>query len=82
MKFRAKLLIVFSIVLLAGFVFPEKTMVPVTGATANDWHKDSFWYEPLGSSGVHKGIDIFARKGNELVSTTNGLVLYQPRFGD
>lgn len=50
--------------------------MPVKGATARDWHANSFWFEPWGTSGVHKGIDIFARKGTELMSTTDGLVLY------
>lgn len=80
MKFRSKILLVFSIVLIAGLVFPEKIVTPVTGATANDWNKDSFWYEPWGSSGVHKGIDIFASKGTELVSTTDGFVVFQGRL--
>ncbi|MDP2714623.1 M23 family metallopeptidase [Rheinheimera sp.] len=51
--------------------------MPVAGAASRDWHPDSFWYEPWGSSGVHKGIDIFAHKGTAVISTTTGLVLYQ-----
>ncbi|UZE94591.1 M23 family metallopeptidase [Alkalimarinus alittae] len=56
---------------------PERVSVPVLGATTNDWNKDSFWYEPWGSSGVHKGIDIFGKKSTPVVSTVDGLVLYQ-----
>jgi hypothetical protein len=48
------------IVITLGFLLPEKIVMPVVGATVNDWNKDTFWYEPWGSSGVHKGIDIFA----------------------
>ncbi len=51
--------------------------MPVKGASVGDWNRDSFWYEPWGSSGVHKGIDIFAQKGVELVSATSGLVLFK-----
>lgn len=51
--------------------------MPVAGAEQRDWHPDSFWYEPWGSSGVHKGIDIFANKGTAVTSTTVGVVLYQ-----
>ncbi len=77
MKFRIKALICFFIVLVAGFLIPEKVVIPVVGATPGDWNKDSFWFEPWGSSGVHKGIDIFASMGTDLVSTTNGVVLFE-----
>jgi len=65
------------IVIVVGFLLPEKIVMPVTGATINDWNKDTFWYEPWGSSGVHKGIDIFANKGTNLVSTTAGFVVFK-----
>ena len=77
MKLRYKLFCVFGFVLVAGFFIPDTRTNPVSGATLNDWHQNSFWYEPWGSSGVHKGIDIFATKGTELVSSTPGIVLYQ-----
>ena len=65
------------IVITLGFLLPEKIVMPVVGATVNDWNKDTFWYEPWGSSGVHKGIDIFANNGTDLVSTTAGIVVFQ-----
>ena len=64
-------------VFFAGFLLPEKVVIPVTGATESDWNKDTFWYEPWGSSGVHKGIDIFANKDTNLVSTTAGFVVFE-----
>ena len=78
MKHRKKkiALLVFLAIIAAGFVIPEDIKIPVEGASQNDWNKDSFWYEPWGKSGVHKGIDIFAAKGTKLFSSSNGLVLY------
>lgn len=72
-----KILSAFIAILLLGFILPEPRVMPVVGASSNDWNKDTFWYEPWGSSGVHKGIDIFAAKGTDLVSTNAGLVVYQ-----
>ncbi|EPJ49450.1 MAG: metalloendopeptidase-like membrane protein [Osedax symbiont Rs1] len=54
--------------------------MPVKGARSPDWNKASFWYEPWGSSGVHKGIDIFAKKGTQIVSSTAGFVVYQGKL--
>jgi murein DD-endopeptidase MepM/ murein hydrolase activator NlpD len=74
--FRKSLLIVAAL-LIVGFLIPERITTPVTGATAKDWHPQSFWFEPWGTSGVHKGIDIFAKPGQPLVSATDGIVLYK-----
>jgi len=60
-----------------GFAIPEQAVIPVRGAGSRDWNAQSFWYEPWGRSGVHKGIDIFAPKGHDVVSTTYGLVLFR-----
>ena len=65
-----------SLVFLAGFLIPERFVVPVAGASRSDWNANSFWYEPWGTSGVHKGIDIFATKGRPVRSSTAGLVVY------
>ncbi|WP_215395941.1 M23 family metallopeptidase [Rheinheimera oceanensis] len=77
MKIKNYLLLLILAVLVAGFALPERIKMPVAGATHRDWHPDTFWYEPWGSSGVHKGIDIFAKKGTAVTSTTAGIVLYQ-----
>lgn len=55
-------------------------MVPVSGATTLDWHPKSFWHEPWGASGVHKGIDIFSREGTPVVASVPGVVLYAGRL--
>ncbi|MGK0442260.1 MAG: murein DD-endopeptidase MepM/ murein hydrolase activator NlpD [Pseudohongiellaceae bacterium] len=77
MKRRYKLLIGILSFIAIGFIVPERKVVPVEGATRSDWHKDSFWYEPWGSSGVHKGVDVFASRGTNVLASTNMLVLYK-----
>lgn len=67
-------------IVIAGFVVPERVRIPVEEATKSDWNKDSFWYEPWGASGVHKGIDIFGRKGTRVLSAVDGIVLYTGRI--
>lgn len=74
-KTRKAVLIVFAI-LAIGFIAPERIRIPVVGASKADWNKKSFWFEPWGTSGVHKGIDIFGRLGSAVASTTDGFVVY------
>ncbi|MGH8516720.1 MAG: M23 family metallopeptidase [Panacagrimonas sp.] len=52
------------------------TVIPVQSATSRDWNPQSFWFEPWGRSGVHKGIDIFAPKGRPVRSATPGVVVF------
>lgn len=72
-----------TILLLAGYALPERLVVPVENAATADWNPDTFWYEPWGDSGVHKGIDIFAPAGRHVVSAADGIVIYldQVRLG-
>ncbi len=58
------------------FLLPENAIIPVQDATTKDWNQQTFWYEPWGSSGVHKGIDIFGSKGTPLLSATGGVVIF------
>ncbi|MDO6568839.1 M23 family metallopeptidase [Alteromonas sp. 1_MG-2023] len=64
-------------ILLLGFIIPEPRLIPVENASSADWNKETFWYEPWGTSGVHKGIDIFAQKGTSVIASTNQVILYQ-----
>jgi murein DD-endopeptidase MepM/ murein hydrolase activator NlpD len=64
-------------ILLTGLAMPESIVIPVQGATSRDWNHDTFWYTPWGSSGVHKGIDIFSSLGTPVISTTYGVVLFK-----
>jgi murein DD-endopeptidase MepM/ murein hydrolase activator NlpD len=68
-------------ILIAGFIAPERIQIPVAGATISDWNKDSFWYEPWGASGVHKGIDIFGKKGTPVISAVDGIVIFAGKAG-
>lgn len=52
-------------------------VIPVKGATSKDWNSDSYWYHPWGESGVHKGIDIFAKKGTAVLASTSGWVIFK-----
>lgn len=73
-SFRISLLIVLAVFVL-GCLPSTRAIVPVEGATAADWHPQSFWYHPWGRSGTHKGIDIFARPGKPVLAAVSGLVL-------
>jgi murein DD-endopeptidase MepM/ murein hydrolase activator NlpD len=61
--------------LVGGFCIPEDLIIPVKGATKADWNEKSFWFSPWGKSGVHKGIDIFAREGTPVIAASSGLVV-------
>ena len=76
MTFKRKLLIAFTAILALGLLLPGRGAVPVQNATHQDWNARSFWFEPWGKSGVHKGIDIFAQKGTRVISSSYGLVIY------
>lgn len=67
--------------ILAPFLIPDSAIIPVKGATTKDWNHKSFWFEPWGKSGVHKGIDIFAKEGRPVTSATRGVLLYQGTLG-
>lgn len=63
------------LVLAGGFCLPERLTIPVQGATKADWNPKSFWFSPWGKSGVHKGIDIFAKEGISVIAASPGLVV-------
>lgn len=76
MRGLKKSIFIFSAVVLVVLILPERITMPVVGATKSDWNRDSFWYEPWGTSGVHHGIDIFGKRGTPVVSSVDGIVLY------
>lgn len=71
-----KTIIICLVIFSFGFVLPEQNQMPVKGGKIYDWNPKSFWYFPWGNSRVHKGIDIFARKGTSTLAPTGGLVLF------
>ena len=64
------------VILAIGFIVPQQMIIPVTDATPKNWDEKSFWAYPWGSSITHKGIDIFAERGTEVIASTNGIVIY------
>jgi len=72
----ALLMMIFTL----GFVFPEQLQIPVQGATVKDWNPKSFWYHPWGRSGVHRGIDIFAKEGTPVLASTGGFVIFSGKI--
>lgn len=76
-KVTSGLIACLTTLVLTGFLVPEHRIIPVTNATSSDWNHSSFWYEPWGSSGTHKGIDIFAQKGASVIATNHMILLYQ-----
>lgn len=69
------IVVVLLLLLAGGLCFPERLIPPVKGATKSDWNANSFWFSPWGKSGVHKGIDIFAKEGTPVIAACSGLVV-------
>jgi murein DD-endopeptidase MepM/ murein hydrolase activator NlpD len=76
LKYLKYSLLLLLAVIVIGLLLPEKMVIPVHKATSADWNHQTFWYEPWGSSGVHKGIDIFGDKSTPVLSSTAGIVVY------
>ena len=76
-----RLLIISTVVLVAGYFIPQNASMPVVGATNADYHEESYWYYPWGKSVVHKGVDVFAKSGTVINSATKGLVLATGELG-
>tara|TARA_A100001234_G_C12575390_1_gene363680 strand:- start:416 stop:973 length:558 start_codon:yes stop_codon:yes gene_type:complete len=62
-------LIIFVFILL---ILPQSFVLPVEGMKKNDYNQNSYWHYPWGKSGTHKGVDIFGRKGTNVVSSVRG----------
>lgn len=72
---------VIVLILGVGFIIPQKMIIPVKNATTKSWAEDSFWAYPWGSSITHKGVDIFAARGTDVISSTYGIVVYTHEGG-
>ena len=69
-------------ILIIGLMLPQNLKMPVCDADSNDYNHKSFWYYPWGKSIVHKGVDIFAKKGTPIKASTYGLVLAIGELGN
>ncbi len=76
MKRLNQFLLTVTIFVCAGYMVPQQFSIPVSGATKNSYNQNSFWAYPWGTSVTHKGVDIFAQEGTDIVSSTGGLVVY------
>ena len=68
-------------IILVGFLIPQNFKMPVVGADSNRYNHETFWYEGWGTSIVHKGVDVFAKKGTSVHSSTKGIVLATADYG-
>lgn len=69
------------VVIAIGFLLPQNMIIPVKGATTKSWSETSFWAYPWGTSITHKGIDIFAERGTDVITATHGIVIYTHEGG-
>lgn len=77
MRRRTKVLTAILLVIIIGVVLPQRFYMPVDHATLADFNPESFWYHPWGKSGTHKGVDIFAKRGTGIHSSTAGIIVYR-----
>ena len=64
------------ILLLIVAWMPSRFVMPVEGATIKSYDQKSFWAYPWGKSVYHKGVDIFAKQGTPVLSSTKGFVFF------
>ena len=74
-KILLRLLLVVVAIILIGLLIPQNLKMPVVGANSNSYNHNTFWHGGWGSSVVHKGVDVFAKKGTGVHSSTKGIVL-------
>ena len=76
-----KVLFFLMVIILVGLLVPQNLKMPVVGADNNSFNHETFWYEGWGTSIVHKGIDVFAKKGTNVHSATWGIVIATAEYG-
>lgn len=80
-KFLKRAVITILAIIGIGFLIPQGLRMPVDKATDRSYNPKTFWYGNWGSSVVHKGVDIFAKRGTRVNSSTIGIVLLTSDFG-
>lgn len=73
---KRKIILGLISLLVIGILIPESFSIPVKDASKSDFNQNSYWYHPWGKSGTHKGVDIFAKKGTDVVASTSGIILF------
>ena len=67
----------FLVVLIVGLIIPQEFENPVHQADHHSYNVNTFWYYPWGKSVTHKGVDIFAKEGTAVNSSTGGFVIFK-----
>ena len=75
-KLLVRSLIVVVLLYSWNIFFPLEYVIPVKNATESSYNKDSFWFYPWGTSVTHKGVDIFSKKGESVLSSSHSIVLF------
>ena len=58
-------------------MIPQDFETPVDKADKRSYNAKSFWYYPWGKSGTHKGVDIFAKEGTTVRTSTGGVIVFR-----
>ena len=80
-RILSRILLALVAIVVLGMLIPQNLKMPVVGADNNSYNHETFWYEGWGTSIVHKGIDVFARRGTRVNSATIGIVLLTAEYG-
>jgi murein DD-endopeptidase MepM/ murein hydrolase activator NlpD len=75
-KFILFLILILIVFLIYLHLDPLGYVMPVEGAKRSSYSQHSFWAYPWGTSGHHKGVDIFAKKGTPVFAATRGIVVF------
>ena len=75
-KWIKRTVIAMLAIVVIGLLIPQNLKMPVVGAGWDSYNHETFWYPGWGSSGVHRGVDIFTKKGTSVHSSTIGIVLF------
>ncbi len=67
-----KTLNTFVITMIFFLLLPQSFTLPVKKMHKNDFNPESYWHFPWGTSGTHKGVDIFGKIGTDICSSTRG----------
>jgi murein DD-endopeptidase MepM/ murein hydrolase activator NlpD len=81
LSIKKKIFLFIGVLILVGLFLPQRFVMPVENATQKDYNPKTFWYYPWGKSITHKGVDIFAKAGTSVVSSTSGFVIYAGQIG-
>ncbi|MBR5335974.1 MAG: M23 family metallopeptidase [Bacteroidaceae bacterium] len=80
-RFFLRTVLVIAAIIFIGMLIPQNLKMPVAGADSNSYNHETFWHEGWGTSIVHKGIDVFAKRGTSVHSATRGIVLLTAEYG-